>query len=259
MTDFHIASSLSEAGALKWAVRQQLLTGEVFAINDIPGTGPLDDGEKRMAFLRGLHFEKEGANWSNQEADAFAPWKQLLIRLSGQPVNRLVIWAGSEGNDYVFIRMACHWLERVAVNVVLVQAPPYMGYHSLAVYSVEMLAPLINEGVLLSATERTKWAREYEKIVSRPGLLRECDEQGVLQFRDLCAHDDQVLANCSRRWKPAARVIGATMGLSDPRNSLGDALVGSRLEHLIVTGLVEADGPRTSMRSFRVRLAKKIL
>jgi hypothetical protein len=64
------------------------------------------------------------------------------------------------------------------------------------------------------------------------------------------------MAMCSRRWKPAGRVIGQTMGHSDPRNSLGDAYAGSRMEHLIVSGHMEADGPRASMHTFRVRLTR---
>lgn len=257
MTDLHITSSLSVAGALSWAIKKQQLTGEAFAINDTPGIGPLDEGKKRMAFLRGLSFEKEGANWTNRDIDVFERWQQLKTRLSENPVDRLVIWAGSDGNDYVFIRMACHWLERVPVNVILVQSAPLMGYHSIAVYSVEQLAPMIGQALPLSTAARSRFAREYEEIVARPEMLRECDEHGVLQFRELSAHDDEILAVCNRRWKPAVRVIGATMGLSNPRNSLGDAFVSSRLEHLIVSGLIEADGPRTSMRTFRVRLARK--
>jgi hypothetical protein len=256
MMDLHIVSSFSAGGALKWAVTKQLLTGEVFVISDIPGTGPLDDGQKRMAFLRGLSFGTEGAHWLGPGTDAFAPWLQLQAHLQEKPADRLVIWAGSDGNDYVFIRMACHWLERVPVNVILVQAPPIMGYHSLAVYSTEMLAPLISQAVLLNVAARSKLAGEYEDIVSHPGLLRECDEHGVLQLRELSVHDDLLLAMCSRRWKPAVRVIGQTMGHSDPRNSLGDAFVSSRLEHLIASGKIEADGPRISMRTFRVRLAR---
>lgn len=256
MTDLHLASSFSTAGTLKWAVSRQLLMGEVFAINDIPGIGPLDDGKKRMTFLRGLRFEKEGVNWSDHDTDAFAPWRQLLVRMREKSSDRLVIWAGSDGNDYVFIRMTCHWLERVYVNVILVQAPPFTEHHSIGVYSAEMLAPLINQAVVLNAAERSRMASEYKDIISHPGLLRECDENGVLQFLDLSAHDDLLLSVCNRRWKRAVRVIGEVMGRSDIRNSLGDAFVSSRLEHLIVSGQIEADGPRTSMRDFRVRLSK---
>ena len=257
MTDLHIASSFSAAGALKHAIRKRLLTGEVFVINDIPGIGPLDDGKKRIEFLRGLAFDKENINWLSHDIDAFAPWRQLQARLQEKPVDRLVIWAGSDGNDYVFIRMACHWLESVPVDVMLVQVPPLMGYHSIVVYSVEMLAPLINQAVLLSTAERNAMTREYTDIVSNPGLLRECDSNGVLQFKELAVYDSFILGMCNRRWKTAVRIIGEAMGHSDPRNSLGEAFVSSRLEHLIMGGQVEADGPRTSMRTFRVRLKER--
>ncbi len=255
MTDLHIILSLSAAGTLKRAVEKKLLTGEVFAINDMPGVGPLDDGKKRTEFLRALPFREEPIYWLPRDADVFKPWHQLQVRLREKPVDRLIIWAGSDGNDYVFIRMACHWLERIPVNLMLVQAPPLMGYHSIAIYSVEQLAPLINMAVSLNTAERNALAREYGNIVSHPGLLRECDANGVLQFKELDAHDSLILRFCSRRWQTAVRVIGQTMGHSDPRNSLGDAFISFRLEHLIVSGQVVADGPHTSMRTFRVKLA----
>jgi len=257
MADLHTTLSFSSGGALKQAIRKNLLTGEVVVINDLPGIGPLDDGIKRMAFLKGLNFEKEGANWSVYDTNAFAVWRQLQQRLSGEEVDRLVIWAGSDGHAYVFVRMACHWLKQSPVAIALVQAPPIMGYHSLDLYAAEQLAPLIGEAVVLSAATLDRLAAEYEDIVPDPRLLRECDVNGVLQFLDLSAHDDQILAFCGKGWTKAVRVIGQAMGHSDPRNSLGDAFVSSRLEHLIRSGQVEADGPRSSMRDFRMRLARK--
>lgn len=257
MSDLHLTASLSTSGALSAAIRQQLLTGETYAINDIPGTGPLHDGLIRKEFLRSLNYVKKGTNWSDDEPDAFAPWLQLRARLSDNPVDRLVIWAATDGDDYIFLRMACHWLENIPVNVIQVKAPPIHGSHSLVLYSTEQLAPLINQGVLLSNAARYALAREYETIVARPEMLRECDEHGVLQFLDISAHDHEIMAQCNGRWKPAARVIGQVLGFKDPRNNLNDAFLSSRLEHLIVTGRIEADAPRTSIRDFQVRLANQ--
>ncbi|HVI45720.1 MAG TPA: DUF3658 domain-containing protein [Chitinophaga sp.] len=254
MTDLHVTSSLSGAGTLRWAISKNMLEGETFCINDIPGTGPLNDGVKRMKFLKGLSFSKEGVNWA-EDTDAFEPWHRLLTQLREQPVKRLLLWAGSDGNDYVFIRMACYWLQHTAVNVMLVQVPPNHGYGALPVNRAEELAPMISQAVMLNDTARNELAQEYERIVARPELLRECDENGILQFLDLSAHDDLLLQSCSRSWKTAARVIGNAMGLCDPRNGLGDAFLSSRLEHLIVSGRIKADAPRTSMGAFRVKLA----
>lgn len=257
MSDLHLITSFTAAGALSSAIKQQLLSGETYAINDIPGTGPLHDGLIRKEFLRSLSFRKEGVNWSDDEPNAFAPWLQLKARLLSKPVDRLIIWAADgNGDDYVFLRMACHWLEDIPVNVILVKVPPIHGHHSLIFYSTDQLAPLINQTVSLSITERSALAREYTTIVSRPEQLRECDENGVLQFLDLSAHDHEVLAQCNNRWRAAARVIGQVLGFSNPRNHLNDAFISSRLEHLIVTGKVEANAPRTSMGDFQVRLVR---
>ncbi|MBC9913373.1 DUF3658 domain-containing protein [Chitinophaga varians] len=258
MSDLHLTASPTASAALSSAIKKQLLTGDAYAINDIPGTGPLHDGLIRKEFQRSLHYEKKGTNWSDDGPDAFAPWIQLKARLVDKPVDRLVIWAASgNGDDYVFLRMACHWLENIPVNVILAEVPPIHGHHSIIMYSTEQLAPLIEQAIPLTTTARAALAREYQAIVSHPGQLRECDENGVLQFLDLSAHDHEVLARCTNRWKSAVSVIGQVMGFSNPRNSLGDAFISSRLEHLIITGQVAADAPRTSIRDFRVKLAQK--
>jgi hypothetical protein len=119
-----------------------------------------------MAFLKALNFEKEGANWSIYDTDAFAVWRQLKQRLSGKEAERLVIWAGSDGNAYVFVRMACYWLKQLPAEIALVQAPPIMGCHSLDFYTAEQLAPLIREVVALSAAACDRLADEYKGIVS---------------------------------------------------------------------------------------------
>ncbi|WP_354305394.1 DUF3658 domain-containing protein [Pedobacter sp. UYP1] len=55
-------------------------------------------------------------------------------------------------------------------------------------------------------------------------------------------------------WVQASRVVGDAMGNCDPQNGLGDAFLSSRLEPLIINGYIEADGPRTAIRLFKVRL-----
>lgn len=257
MSDLHLTASIIAFDILSAAIRKGLLAGEAYAVNDIPGTGPLDDGIKRKAFLRSLNFRKEGVNWSDAEPNAFAPWLRLQQRLWHLPPTQLIIWAAGDGDDYVFLRMACRWLENIPVNVMVVKVPPKQNHYSLYVYSDEELAPMAHQAVPLDDMKRHALAREYDTIVSRPELLRECDKNGMLQFLKLSAYDDRLLAECNQRWKSAIRVIGQVLGLSNTRNNVNDAFLCSRLEHLIITGRIIADAPRTELRAFRVRLPYK--
>lgn len=255
--DLHLTSHFTAAGTLQWAINKKELAGEVMGIADTLGIGPLDDGEKRAVYLRGMGFGEYYTCQGMDETDMFSPWVKLQERLRNSPVGRLVLWAGSDANDYIFVRMACYWLSTIDVKIVLVQVPPLCGYHSIGVYSRQELVPMLHHAVPLTKTMREQFARQFEEIASRPELLRECDENGVLQFKDLSVYDNNVLGYCSRRWKPAIRIVGETIGRSDGRNSLVELFVCSRLKHLILSRDLEVKGPLTSIRDFQVRLAKK--
>ncbi|NLU92398.1 DUF1835 domain-containing protein [Chitinophaga sp. Ak27] len=111
MRDLHLTTLLSTAGTLRNAISKKLLTGEALGLDEYPCIGPLDDGEKRIQYLRGLIFDNGNANLYSYRNDAFEVWRQLQRRLQDHPVDRVVIWAGGDGNDYVFVRMACWWLK----------------------------------------------------------------------------------------------------------------------------------------------------
>ncbi|SDE11327.1 DUF3658 domain-containing protein [Niabella drilacis] len=257
MTDLHLTSHPGTAGSLCWGIQKNKLAGDVIVIEDTPGIGPLDDGKKRAAFLQSMGFEEYYMHLGMVETDAFAPWLALQERLRQNPAGRLVLWAGSDANDYIFIRMACYWLRGIDVKIALIQVPPLWGHHSISAHSMPELVSMLHQAVPLNRAKRERFAKQFEQIAARPELLRECDENGVLRFKDLSVYDGDVLGYCSRRWKPAVRMVGEIMGRSDGRNPLGELFACSRLKHLVLSGDLEADGPLTSMRTFRVRLAKK--
>ncbi|MBS0026534.1 DUF3658 domain-containing protein [Chitinophaga sp. 22321] len=256
MSDLHLAVTFSTAGVLRWAINEKMLTGEAIAVDEIPSIGPLDDGKERIAFLKALCFDDQREFLYEHKTDAFECWHSLQVRLRDVPVNRLVIWSGTDGSDYVFTRMACYWLEGIPVEVSLVKVPPYHGYHSISVYSFYELASFITDAEPLNLAERKTLAEEYMRIVAHPGLLRECDERGQLQFLDLSAHDAEIMSYCSRRWTSAVRVMGQTLGLHDPKNSLSELLVGGRMKALIEAGKLESKGTLKFLRTFHVRLPK---
>ncbi|TWF40438.1 uncharacterized protein DUF1835 [Chitinophaga polysaccharea] len=254
MKDLHLTTLLSTAGALRNAISQKLLTGEALGFDEYPGIGPLDDGKKRIQYLRGLIFDNGMGNLYSYRSDAFEIWRQLQQRLRDCPVDRVVIWAGGDGNDYVFVRMVCWWLKAAAVALWVVQPPPHYGNYSLYVYNDRELAPYITQARQLDTATRDELAAEYERIVARPELLRECDENGQLLFLDLSTHDNEILEYCHpTRWRSAVRIVGQTMGLSHPRNPVNEVLASGRIKALVEAGKLKARGNITSMRAFEVK------
>jgi hypothetical protein len=67
-------------------------------------------------------------------------------------------------------------------------------------------------------------------------------------------YDPLLLASCPRTWTPAARVVGTAMSRCDGHNLISDLFLSSRLQLLIDTGHIEANGRRDRLREYRVRL-----
>lgn len=254
MTDIHLVASDSAAGSLRVAIGELGLPGKVFNIMDALNLGPLSDGRERVAFWRslaapGYSDELPFQGWD----DAFAPWRELRRSVAVEKPQRLLIWVSESGADYVLLRMACHWLAAEDAALWRVPVPPEGEFHAVAVHPPEALATFAPRAVAIGRAEVAAMAEEYVRVAARPELLRECDAQGRLLFKSITAHDDFILSCCPAEWTPAARVVGQAMGQSDPRNAFGDMFVASRLQHLIATGLMDADGPRRTLRDYRVR------
>lgn len=254
MTDIHLVASDSAAGSLRAAVAGQGLAGKVFCIMDALNLGPLADGRERVAFWRSLAAPGYSDEVLSQEwDDVFTPWHKLRQCVVADKPRRLLIWMSESGADYVLLRMACHWLSAEEVALWRVSVPPRDGFHAVAVHPPKALAALAPKAVAIPLEEVAEMADEYVRIAARPELLRESDAQGRLLFRSMAAHDDFILNCCPYEWTAAARVVGEAVGRGDPRNSFGDMFVASRFQHLIAAGRVEADGPRRTLRDYRVR------
>ena len=253
--DLHLVSSVSTAGSLSWAISEQLLTAKYFALRTSPNLVPLKwDQTHGILNSLGYNYPHEEVDIDPIEEDAFKAWELLGENLKQKTVDRIVLWIDSTGSDYVFLRMACYFLKNQEITIAQVSVPANKDIYASAAFPPEVLAPLIKNAVVLSKIYRNQLALEYEQIVAHPELLRECDENGQLIFKDISVHDHLLIENCDETWLAASRVVGGAMGTCDPRNSLGDAFLSSRLEHLILEDYIEADGPRTALRFFNVRL-----
>ncbi|MGB7194072.1 MAG: DUF1835 domain-containing protein [Collimonas pratensis] len=259
MSDFHLVASYSAGGCLRHAVEVELLAGEVGCIGDTLDVGPLGDSRARTIFWQEIDAAAyPGGDREPPPHDAFAPWQEVREKVKKMRPDRILIWASGSGSDYVFLRMACRMLADSGAPLFHIAVPPKDGYHAVAVYSPEQLAPMAMPARRLAVSENDALAREFDSIAGRPELLRECDENGQLRFGHLGDHDDLLVAALDAEWLSAPRVIGTAMGNGDPRNGAGDAMLAARLRHLIETGVAEEEyraRPKT-WRNWYVRLKK---
>lgn len=67
-------------------------------------------------------------------------------------------------------------------------------------------------------------------------------------------YDSLLLEACTTEWIPAARLVGAAMGRCDGHNLMSDLFFCSRMQRMIDARTMEAEGRRTRLRDYVVRL-----
>ncbi|MDH6250825.1 hypothetical protein M2347_000552 [Chryseobacterium sp. H1D6B] len=215
MKYLHITASFSTYGCLRNAVQNNLLEGEAFCMNEIPGIGPLQEMNGRTEFWKKIneseffsdleHDGKETHNYFSAEAN----WIELNQRLK-DPDLYAVLWIGNTNNDYVFLRMCCHYINDTK-DISFVQIPFEWEHAAVEYYPPEILAPMIKEAVVIPADENSRLGGEFLSIASNPGQLRELNDQGEMQFLKIDHYDQLILNNCSMEWKNIIKVITDTL------------------------------------------------
>ncbi|WP_410493681.1 DUF3658 domain-containing protein [Chitinophaga sp. Ak27] len=67
-------------------------------------------------------------------------------------------------------------------------------------------------------------------------------------------HDKEFLEHCHpTRWRSAVRIVGQTIGLSNPRNPVNEVFASGRIKALVEAGKLKGRGDITSMRAFEVK------
>jgi hypothetical protein len=253
----HLALGDSAAGCLREACRNHGLPGKAFGIPDDLSHGPLDDGQKRIDYMRASFRGYDDWNlWARNSTDAFDPWRALITRIEEEGLDTVVLWSGENASESTFLAMACQWLADYTGRVLQVTMPGADGCHYVAIYSPAELAELYASARELTDTERAALAGEFRRIRDETGLLRRWEKGRVTGISP--AHYDQLLlASCKGDWTPAPRVIGSAMSRCDRHNLVSDLFFSSRLQQLIDAGRVEADGDRSRMRDYAVRLVSR--
>lgn len=249
----HIALGDSAAGCLRAACRSYDMPGTVLSIADDLSHGTLDDGRARLDHMRAYYRGYD--LWRFDVTDAFAPWRELNERLYDDKPEAVIVWSGANVSEATFLAMLCWWLRARPERVNRISMPGTDGRHYVATYTPAELADLFNSRRELTDTERAGLAEDFLRIRDETGLLR-CWENGRIIGVPIDRYDPLLMASCAQTWTPAPRVIGMAMGQCGERNRMSDLFFSSRLQVLIDSGRIEADGPRCRLRGYAVRLAK---
>ena len=251
----HIAHGDTSGRMLGQITRDFGVPGAAYRIGEDLSHGPLADGRRRMAYrkaccrcLDSQYDPEPGVN------DADRQWRLLRSRVERARPEAVAVWHADSAADYVFLRMAAFWLRDCDVPLCEVKVPPRGEDHSVAIHSPRQLAPFFGELRAIDASEREARADEFLAIQARPEPLRRYDGT-QLRFHPLDIYDDKMLSACATQWRPATRVMaGIWAGWTDGRNWISDVFIAARFSALIDAGQLEAQGSRSSTRTYQMRL-----
>lgn len=262
----HLAPGDSAAGCLRVACQSHGMPGTVLGIADDPSHGPLDDGKKRMDYMRDCFLTPQQC-WI-ELTDAFDPWRSLLEKIDQDEIDTLIVWAGDNAAETIFLTMACWWLRHHWLNLMHVNVSELGSGHYVAIHKPSALAPLYDSARHLSGSGNdgsggndgsssggSELASAFEAIRAENGLLRRWSAGSITPVA-LNEYDPLLLGCCGGEWLNAARVVCAAMGQCDSHNQMSDLFFTSRLKHLIASGQIENSGEMTELRSFTIRLAR---
>lgn len=252
VTPLHIVLGDSAGGSLKHACSTLGLPGNVIAIPDELSHGPLHDGRARAAYFRECIYGRYAD--VGIPNDVFEEWHRLLRLIEEERPPVVVAWSSDAISDMIFLRMACWWLRGFAGSIESVNTSEG-GRHGVGVNGPERLRGLYDARIALDTATRQALAAEFAEMRDRCELLR-VHRDGKIDFVATDHFDAYVMSFASREWLPAIRLIGNCLGHRDDQNLIGDSFFEWRLQQLIDSGLLDAEGDRSHMRGYRVRQRK---
>ncbi len=180
---------------------------------------------------------------------------RLVERLEDEKPEAIAIWSGDNVSEATFLAMACWSLAGRPERVLHVAMPGNDGRYHVATHTPAELADFFVSRRELTDVERANLAKEFQRIRDETGLLRGW-ENGRIIGVPIDRYDSVLIDSCSPTWTAAPRIVGTAMGRCGERNAMSDLFWSSRLQVLIDSGRIEADGPRYRLREYAVRLVQ---
>lgn len=249
-TVLHLALGDSAGGCLRAAISSFGLPGRLSIFSDDLSHGPLNSTRARTAYFKTLF-----GNYGQMEEVSIATmddFEALSDQLEQDDISEICVWAGENASERTFLEMACHYLDRFKGSLTRVGATGLSPVPYIAPHSPEALAALFSGRETVAPSTQASLSADYLCLRDKELTLRRWDVGKII---DVAAdyYDPLLLACCPPDWTFAARVVGTAMGRCEDHNMLSDVFLSSRLQHLVAQNAIEALGPQTSLRDYKVR------
>jgi len=248
----HFVLGNSAAGCVRAACDACGMPGAVIGFANDLAAGPLDDSQARDTGPRG--FLGGGGEAAIEGHARVSHWRAVLGRLERERPDAVILWSGDNVAEVIFVAMACDRLAGRPELLLRVQVPGNDGRPWVATHLPDQLARLYATRRPLSAADRRVLAQDFARIRDTCGPVRRLESGRVVGVPG-DYYDHLLLAACGPHWQAAGPVVGTAMAHCDGPNLMGDGFFSDRLGVLIDAGRIEASGPRTALREYRVRLA----
>lgn len=232
----HVALSDSAVGCLRAACQSGAMPGTVIGIPDDLSHGPLDDLQVRRSYFQNL-FIQSGAR-REEACDILASWRCLMAEAGRIQTREVVVWAGENVSETMFLHMFCDWMHVTDIKLSHVNVSESSDQHYVAMWQPSYLAGICNNARELNNAEREHHSSEYRRLCAEKGVLRRWSAGRVATMQSNF-YDDLLLSSCTTDWSVAGRVVGLAMSRCDAHNRLSDLFFASRLAALIENGLIE--------------------
>jgi len=253
----HIMPGQSSAGSLRYAVRASGRTDHVLGFQDDLSCGPIDSkaSSARSSWWASMH--------SDRDIDLDYFWRHIA-----STSDRLVVWFGrySAQEHAFFLSLVDRLGDRPydIIDVTGLRMPLLPGpdgkprssrpKQCVSLIGEDDLASLFGMERTMTPDEKDAAAQTWRQLKSESASFRIVTEAGLVSA-PVDVFDGLILAQATKDWRRAARVIGETMGSNmEPYIQVGDMMLLSRIAALVEQGKLLAHGDPWDMRKCDVRL-----
>ena len=227
MDSTHVVVGTVAASMLRGVLASRSPTDTVVAFRDPLNVGPLwdidADGRARAEFWNAV---EPSTDWVTANGDEASSWATVRAATS------VVVWHGPHPSEYLLsLRLAALLPDDGPVlhEVVRPQSrrkrPAF--FDAVGIATPEELAALI--GARVPMRDRAARAAQWQALCrSTSTCFRELAPDGIVEL-DANAHDDRIVAACTREWKSIARVVGEILC----ELPVGDRVIAWRVRTLV--------------------------
>lgn len=232
----HVALGDSAVGCLRAACQSGAMPGTVIGIPDDLSHGPLGDPQVRSIYFQ--HLFIQSGERPEEASDILSSWRCLTAEAGRIQTREVVVWAGENVSETMFLHMVCDLMHGTDVTLSHVNVFQSIDQHYVAMCEPSYLAGICSNARELDNAEQEHHSSEYRRLRAEKGVLRRWAAGRVTTVQSNF-YDNLLLSSCTTDWSVACRVIGLAMSRCDAHNRMSDLFFASRMAALIEKGLIE--------------------